>query len=383
MSASATTRARSDRRPACVAVPAPAAEPQPVVAGADEAPVARLSGLRILVPLGAAALMLASLVLLAPAVADLPGAARRLGHGDPIWLIGAFALEIASFAGYVLLFRAIFVDVGSRIDLRASAQITLAGTAATRLLASAGAGGVALTAWALRRAGMDRGVVARRMVTFIVVLYGIYMAALVVGGLGLALGLLSGSAPVGITIVPAAFGAAVIATALSAQLVKPGPGRVARVLAPVGDGVRDAVGLLRRADPALAGALVWWGADIAVLGACFAAFGHEPPVAVLVVSYFTGMLANTLPLPGGVGGVDGGMVGAFALFGVDPALAIVAVLAYRGFSFWLPIAPGALAFVGLRRRVAAWSAQDAVEPAPTPPVALAVVDGGQQLARAA
>jgi uncharacterized membrane protein YbhN (UPF0104 family) len=72
------------------------------------------------------------------------------------------------------------------------------------------------------------------------------------------------------------------------------------------------------------------------------------------MAYFVGMLANTLPLPGGIGGVDGGMVAALVAFGTDPALAVVAVLAYRGFAFWLPIFPGAAAWITLRRTVAAW-----------------------------
>ena len=86
---------------------------------------------------------------------------------------------------------------------------------------------------------------------------------------------------------------------------------------------------------------MWWGFDIAVLWACFKAFGEAPSFAVITVAYFVGMLANTLPLPGGVGGVDGGMVGALIAFGVEPELALIAVLAYRGFAFWLPIVPGA------------------------------------------
>jgi uncharacterized protein (TIRG00374 family) len=61
------------------------------------------------------------------------------------------------------------------------------------------------------------------------------------------------------------------------------------------------------------------------------------------------MLGNILPLPGGVGGVDGGMIGTAIGFGVDESLAIVAVLAYRSIAFWLPTAPGALAYVRLRR----------------------------------
>ena len=71
------------------------------------------------------------------------------------------------------------------------------------------------------------------------------------------------------------------------------------------------------------------------------------------------MLGNLLPLPGGVGGVDGGMIGAFAAFGVDFGLAAVAVLTYRGFAFWLPTIPGAIAYFQLRKTVARLaSAQD-------------------------
>ena len=118
----------------------------------------------------------------------------------------------------------------------------------------------------------------------------------------------------------------------------------------------------------MVGALMWWAFDIACLWACFEAFGDSPAVGVLVVAYFVGMLANTLPLPGGVGGVDGGMIGAFVAFGVDPASAIIAVLAYRFFAFWLPIAPGAISFATLRRTVARWEAEDAGE-APVPAAA--------------
>jgi uncharacterized protein (TIRG00374 family) len=96
-----------------------------------------------------------------------------------------------------------------------------------------------------------------------------------------------------------------------------------------------------------------------VLWACFNAFGVAPEPAVLVVAFFVGMLANTLPLPGGIGGVDGGMIGALIAFGVDPGLSVLAVLAYRGFAFWLPIVPGVLAYVGLRRTVARWEATPA------------------------
>jgi uncharacterized membrane protein YbhN (UPF0104 family) len=232
------------------------------------------------------------------------------------------------------------------------------------------------------------------MTTFIVLLYSVYMFALIGGGLGLFLGLLPGDAPVALTLVPAALGVAVITMALSmpyvaGRLERLGArhervGKVAPAAAALGEGVRDSLRMARRFDPALLGALLWWAGDIAVLWAAFNAFGEAPAVAVIVVAYFVGMLANTLPLPGGVGGVDGGMIGALIAFGVDPGLAVVAVFAYRGFAFWLPIAPGALAWVSLRRTVAAWDRENATveAEAPAPTTGLTVVPARRALAPA-
>ena len=70
---------------------------------------------------------------------------------------------------------------------------------------------------------------------------------------------------------------------------------------------------------------------------------------MLVMGYFVGMFGNLLPLPGGVGGVEGGMIGAFVAFGEPASMALVAVLAYRLVSFWLPMVVGAPAYVALRR----------------------------------
>ena len=95
-------------------------------------------------------------------------------------------------------------------------------------------------------------------------------------------------------------------------------------------GVRTAIDLVRQRDPGLLGAIAWWAFDISVLWAMFHAFGTPPPFTVIWMAYFIGTLGNLLPLPGGLGGVEGGMIGAFVAFGVDFNLAVVAVLAYRG-----------------------------------------------------
>ena len=118
--------------------------------------------------------------------------------------------------------------------------------------------------------------------------------------------------------------------------------------------MRTAIRLVRGRDPRLLGALAWWGFDICVLWAMFHAFGQPPPFTVIWMAYFVGTLGNLLPLPGGLGGVEGGMIGAFAAFGVDVNLAVLAVLSYRAISFWLPTIPGAIAYFQLRRTVARW-----------------------------
>ena len=115
-------------------------------------------------------------------------------------------------------------------------------------------------------------------------------------------------------------------------------------------GVRGAIAILRERPVNGLWAIGWWGFDIAVLWACLHAFGSPPPVGVIVASYFIGMTANLLPLPGGIGGVEGGMIGALIAFNVPGGLATVAVLSYRAFSFWLPTIPGALAYISILRQ---------------------------------
>ncbi len=357
------------------AASAPAADEsrQPVGPSTEEMPRVVVTRRRLLASALFVVSVIAFLYFVLPKLVGFKGTWDRIQHGDPWWLGLAAVLEVCSFGGYIVLFRAVFARGISRIDWRASYEITMSGLAATRLFAAAGAGGIALTAWALRRAGMEPRVAACRLIAFMVLLYAVYMAALVVCGLGLYVGVIPGGGSFAITVVPAIFGAIVVAVFLAISLV-PGnfdrfvrrstgegwPAKVATWLATAsattGSGVRTAIDLVRSRDPFLLGAVAWWGFDIAVLWASFHAFGAAPPGGVIVMSYFVGMLGNTLPLPGGIGGVDGGMIGAFTAFGVHVQVAIVAVLAYRVFAFWLPTLPGAVAYLQLRRTVQRWRA---------------------------
>lgn len=310
---------------------------------------------------------LAALYGLLPAIAGLDNTWNRLARGNPWWLSAALGLELLSFASYVFLFRTVFAGDPAAIDWGASYRITMAGVAATRLLAAAGAGGVILTVWALERRGMRGREVAVRMSTFLVLLYAVFMAGLAIVGVGLRTGALPGLAPFGLTVVPAIFGLLAIVGALMVRALSHDldqalerladasgtTARLARALATapaaLASGVEGAVRQMQSPRPGLLGALGWWGFDIAVLWACLQAFGGGPTVSVVVMAYFVGMLANVLPIPGGIGAVDGGMIGALIGFGVSGGLAIVAVLSYRAFAFWLPAAPGTIAYLQLLR----------------------------------
>ena len=342
----------------------------------EEMPRLRVTRRTVLLGVIFAVLALAFLYFVLPQLAGLDDTWRRIESGNPLWLALALVFTVASFAGYVVLFRFVFVQAGSPIDLRASYQITMAGLAATRVFAAGGAGGIALTAWALRRSGMPPRQVADSTIAFLALQYVVYVLALVLVGIGLRTGVLPGPAPFAITVVPAIFGVVMIALAGLLALVptdverrmrdwslrhdRPRLARIGQRLATapaaVSAGLREGIAHVRSGDPALLGSFAFWGFNIAVLWASFHAFGEAPPWAVIVMAYFVGMLGNLLPLPGGVGGVDGGMIGAFAAFGVDFGLATVAVLTYRGFAFWLPTIPGAIAYFQLRKTVSRWRA---------------------------
>ncbi len=312
------------------------------------------------------------LYFLVPKLAGLNQTWGQLRHGNALWLAVAAGLELLSVASYAVLFRTVFARGFPRLGWRASIEIPLAGIAAIRLRAAAGAGGIAVTVWALRRAGMAPRLIACRMAATYSVRYSLYLLALVVGGLGLYFGVFTGEGPVALTLLPAIFSAVALALGAAMALV-PGDferrleqmsrrtGRIGRLAArfatlpaTLGSGVRTALGLVRERRVGLLGAVGYWAFDIAVLGVSFKAFGASVPVAVLVMGYFLGTLGSLLPLPGGIGGVEGGMIGAFAAFGVPADKAVIAVLAYRAISFWLPTLPGIAGYVSLRSTVRTW-----------------------------
>jgi len=348
---------------------------QPATGHPEEMPRVHVTRRRALLFAAFVVAALAFLYVVLPQLGGVQHTWQRINNGDAWWLAVAGVMEVLSIVGYIAMFQGVAVPEGSPITWRESYQITMAGLAATRVFAAGGAGGVAVTAWALRRSGMARREVAERMVAFLVLMYGVYMLAMIVCGVGLYVGLFPGAAPFAITIGPAIFGALVIllVTAIAFvpedleqrlrplsrrnRLLQRWIPRLATVPARLSGGIHFAWRKLRNPDVAMFGSIAWWGYNIAVLYAAFRAFGQAPPLAVLIQAYFVGLLANLLPLPGGIGGVDGGMIGALVAFGVSGSLALIAVLTYRFFAFWLPTIPGAIAYFQLRRTVHRWQGE--------------------------
>ena len=314
------------------------------------------------------------IIFVLPQISGLSGTLRRLRNADPWWIAAGLGLETLSLVGYGMLFRTVFSCHGVRIGWRESYDITLAGTVASKLLSAAGAGGVALTIWALRASGLRARVIARRMLTFELLLYSVFAAALLIAGAGLRTGLFAGKAPWTLTVVPAAVAGVVIALTLALRAIPVSLERkivdethsyrlLRNVISHLSEAprtLRESTGVLlklvRERHIGLIGAVFYWGFDIATLWASLHAFGTPPPAAAIVMAYFIGQLANVLPLPGGLGGVEGGMIGSLIAFGTQGSLAVLGVLAYRRISFWLPTLSGGLAYVRLRRTVGGWRA---------------------------
>jgi uncharacterized membrane protein YbhN (UPF0104 family) len=308
---------------------------------------------RSLIIVGALALVTAGLIVLVPGLASLR---ERFMGAQPGWLALAAVLQLGSCAGYVLVFRGVFCR---RMSWRTSTEIGMSELAANSVLSVGGAGGLALGAWILRRGGLENAFIARRTVAFFLLTSLANVTFLAIGGIGIATGLLGSSPSVLLGIVPAVVAVAAIALGLAAHRlagVLAGRSMRARVVAAseaVAAGVDEALEVLRARDPAiLVGAASYLLFDVAMLGVCFKAFGNDvPAVGVLLVAYLVGQLGSLIPIPGGIGGVDGGLIGTLVLYGVNAADAAVAVIAYRGLLLSIPAILGLPALAVLRRRL--------------------------------
>jgi uncharacterized protein (TIRG00374 family) len=332
---------------------------------------------RILTLFVAVALMIVAIYVVFPKVLGLNGTFDKFDEAKWYWILVAFCLPLLYYTAYAVLVRSVFGERGPeevrrRIDMRASAQITLAALAASALFSAGGAGGMALTYWALRKAGMSRRRAVCRIIAFLAILYSVYLFAVIVFGVLLAAEVLPGEDHVSTTIVPAGVAGGLVVLMLLVALI---PGDFERRLresrrfsklarraaagpATFAMGIRTAIDHIRNPRlgwQAYLAAIGFWAGNILTLWASFKAFSVDVPFGVVVQGFFVGMVANLAPSPAaGVGTVDAGLIGAFVVFGLDAETVFPAILVFRLIGFWLPIPLGVAAYLRLLRTVHKW-----------------------------
>jgi uncharacterized membrane protein YbhN (UPF0104 family) len=309
--------------------------------------VRRLAGLVVLV----------AIVLIA--IHSLPGLGevrRRVEHATVLLVALIPLLKLGSCLSNIVAFRDVFCR---RTGWRFSYQLGMAEQATNVLLPTGGAGGLALGAWALRQAGMETEHIARRSVSFFILTSIPNFAIVALLGPFLVGHVFSDRGPT----IPTAVFCGLAWTAAAALFVLPSilgrihaepgarsiAGRLRRGAVVLGRGIADTGDLFRAGRwQAIFGAAGYLGFDIAAMVIAFAATGGVPDVPLIIFAYTIGQLGGIIPLPGGIGGTDGGLIGATVLYGASLSQATAAVLLYRVFQLSVPAILGTVAFVQLR-----------------------------------
>jgi uncharacterized membrane protein YbhN (UPF0104 family) len=285
------------------------------------------------------------------AVPDLRDVLDRATHVRLGWLIVALALEVGSCLGYVAVVRLV-LHRGPKREVRRLAWAEMAFGAVVPL---GGAGGLAVGAWAMRAWGIGWERVANRSAVIFLLTSAFNAAVLALSGAGVLAGV--GTHRDGFLYGALPLVAGVGSIALFAVLPWLTGRRVPWLRARRGWGgaermagwVSDTEAVIAGGNVRLLGSVAYLLLDIAALWACLRAVGETPPVVALVAGYQIGYLSNLIPIPGAIGVLDGGLLGALVLYGLPAAPTATAVIVYHAVALWLPTAGGTAGFVGLRR----------------------------------
>jgi uncharacterized membrane protein YbhN (UPF0104 family) len=299
-----------------------------------------------------AAGMMAATVSVVLAVPPLRGAGHQIAHMRPVWVGVALALEIASCAGFAVIFRLFF----DRLPAGLARELAWVETGCGALLRGGGVGGLAIGGWLLHDAGISQGSIVRRSSGLFFMTSAASVAAMVGAGVLVVCGALPGPGDLALTLGPVLVGVGAVLAVLAMPLVwRRSRGRAPQSGLPgqLVEGVTVAAWAFARPSWRLLGAAGYLGLDITALAATFAATGHPLPFAPLVLGYTIGYLGNLVPVPGGFGALEGGLAAALVAYGAPVSETAAAVIVYHAIAFWVPSIGGAVAYWLMRRRLGA------------------------------
>jgi uncharacterized membrane protein YbhN (UPF0104 family) len=285
------------------------------------------------------------------AVPGLHGVANLVTDMPIGWVALAVGFEILSCVSYIVAFLQVF----ERAPIRWGARVALTELAFGTAVSLGGAGSLAIGAWLLRERGVPAARIAERSAVLFLLTSAVNVLTLMFAGFALWLGVLPGPGNPVLSLVPGLVGLAVFTFFLALPRIsehyaaRRHEGHLRVLLLGTAASVRATRKLLFTPDWRLVGAFGFLWFDIAVLWACFEATGHTPPLVVIVLAYQIGYLSNLIPVPGGIGVLDGSFVGLFVLYGVGATAATAATIVYHAIALWVPAAWGTLAFIILRR----------------------------------
>jgi uncharacterized protein (TIRG00374 family) len=304
--------------------------------------------------------------LVLPGLVAMFGSLPQLEFVFPAWFVPILALEAAAFWCMWALMR-IALRTDKWFDV-ACAQLT--GNALSRALPGGAATGGATMYQMLARAGFD-GPTASTALTAVgllstATLFVLPILALpaILYGLAVRSELLQGAILGGVLGIFLLTGASILLVSdrvvravghaldwfVQRALRRPAPvPSLAQRLVVSRDFVRTALAeSWKRAVPAALGNQLF---DFLALYVSLLAVGsHVDPVLVLL-AFVAGSALAMIPItPGGLGFVEAGLTGVLTLAGVTPDHAVLAVLLYRLFSYWLPLPAGLVASILFRRR---------------------------------
>jgi uncharacterized membrane protein YbhN (UPF0104 family) len=298
--------------------------------------------------------VLASLLLgIGLAVPDLRGVLTHASHASAWWLALGLALEIGSCLGYVGVVRLV-LHRGPPREVR---RLAWAEQAFGAVVGAGGAGGLAVGAWALRAWGVPWSRIANRSAVIFLLTSAVNAAVLTLAGIGVWVGIGSDRTGAVYGLLPGGVAVAGLALFLCLPLVKaPAEGARARrlrlTLHELGVWVRDTEAIAFKPNWRVIGAPAYLLCDMAVLWACLRAVGVAPPILALIVGYQIGYLANVIPVPGGIGVLEGGLLAGLVLYHLPVTQTAAAVILYHAIALWVPTIGGTLGFVRLRRWIA-------------------------------